>query len=332
MCHDALSGASRQEKVTRHLDYDALVRNHGGFHSPGTFGGAAFGLCLVVTLLVSGCSSRSTTQEQSFPWQAAPTSIVQEVTNVPSAVFDQVGSQPTVTSPLLLKSQPPLRFDGKPGIYYMGSEPCPLCAAERWAFLVATSRFGAWSTLGIAQSASNDEFPNTQTFTLARSSFSSPFITVRTVERLSSHQLANGRYSTLQQPTSLEASLYSEYDTPRYFPASPGTLPFLDFGNHVVAAGPSYDPGILAGLNRGQVAADLTDPTNRVTQAIVGTANYLAAAICSIDARQPRSVCTSSGVTQAMNFENAGQGVGSCPAAPQNQSVCGGPKSSMRRS
>jgi hypothetical protein len=219
---------------------------------------------------------------------------------------------------VVLASQPALRFGGKPGVYYLGAEPCPLCAAERWAFIAATSRFGTWSKLGAAQSAGNDEFPNTQTFTFLRASFSSPYIAVRTVEHLSGHQLANGHYAVLQQPTSAEAAIYARYDTAKYFSENPGTYPFLDFGNRVVVAGPSYDPGSLTGLSRTQIASDLSNPSSAVAKNIVGTANYLAAAICSLDGQRPTSVCASSGVTQARNFAKIGLGTasGHCSCKP----------------
>ena len=288
------------------------------------YGAGFFGLWLASAFVVSGCSSTSGTERQSLPWHAAAATTVQAVTSIPKAVFDAVGLVATVTPPVLLKSQPALSFDGKPGVYYLGSEPCPLCAAERWAFIAATSRFGSWSNLGIAQSAGNDEFPNTQTFTFVRSSFSSRYVTVRTVELLSSHQFPNGRYPVLQHATAEEAAVNAKYDSAAYFPSNPGTLPFMDFGNRVVVAGPSYDPGVLAGLSRAQIASDLTDPTSAVTKGIVGTANYLAAAICSIDGEQPTSVCASSGVAQVRNVGANKVGSSGCPANPHaGSSVCG---------
>jgi hypothetical protein len=268
--------------------------------------------------LNASVSSAASAGKPTEPWHPAPAGMVQQVTGVPEVVFDEVGLQPAVTPPVVLSSQPALRFGGKPGVYYLGAEPCPLCAAERWAFIVATSRFGTWSKLGIAQSAANDEFPNTQSFTFLRASFSSPYIAVRTVEHFGSRPLANGHPAILQQPTSVEAAIYNRYDAAKYFPENPGTYPFLDFGNRVVLAGPSYDPGTLAGLSRAQIASDLANPSSGVTKNIVGTANYLAAAICSIDGQRPSSVCASTGVTQARDFAKIGLGTasGNCVCKP----------------
>src|SRR5580692_11146215 len=70
-------------------------------------------------------------------WQAAPAAVVAAVTQVPQSVFDAVGLQPSVATPVILHGQKPLTFGGKPGIYYQGADPCPYCAAQRWAFIIA---------------------------------------------------------------------------------------------------------------------------------------------------------------------------------------------------
>ena len=45
-----------------------------------------------------------------------------------------------------------------------------------------------------------------------------------------------------------------------------------------------------------QIADDLSDPTNSDTQAVLGAANELSAAICAATGGKPVSVCTSPGV------------------------------------
>jgi hypothetical protein len=276
----------------------------------------------VGALLVSPAASSGTTGE---PWQAAPTSIVQEVTNVPESVFDAVSLQSTVSAPVLLHGQPQLEFDGKPGIFYMASEPCPYCAAERWAFVIALARFGSWSHLGITQSASDDVDPSTQTFTFSRATYSSPYVALRTREYFGTQKLPNGDYSVLQRPTPAESSLYKSYTSSRYFPANPSGLPFVDFGNRVVVSSSSYDPYVLHGLSREQIAADLNVPTSPATQDIIATANYLSAAACLIDGDRPTAVCQSPGVLGSAHFveRSYGYGVGACVPAKNGQSICG---------
>jgi hypothetical protein len=259
-------------------------------------------------------------------WQAAPSAIVQAITNISPSVFDAVNLQPTVAAPVILKGQSPLRYDGKPGIYYQGAEPCPSCAAERWAFIVALARFGSWSGLGINQSAANDIDPSTQTFTFLRATYSSPYVTVRTKEVLSNDLLSNGGYAPLEKPTAQEATLLDRYTSAKYFPANPGYLPFVDFGNRVVISQSSFDPYALHGLSRQQVATDLGDPTNPVTMDIIATANYLSAATCLIDGDRPALVCNSPSVLRSAHFvtRSYGFGVGSCATTKKGQSACGG--------
>jgi hypothetical protein len=224
--------------------------------------------------------------------------VVDAVSHVPAGVFNGVGLQPSVTPPVVLSGQAALRFGSKPGAFYLGAEPCPLCAAERWSFVAATSRFGTWSHLGIAQSASDDVDPNTQTFTFSRATFSSPYLSVRTVDL----SKLNGRSSVLQNLTAAEKKAYTSLDVAKYFPDNPGTFPFVDFANKVVIAGASYDPGQLHGLTRAQIAAALSNSSSPVTKSIVATANYMTAAICGIDGGKPANVCSSAGVTESAHF------------------------------
>jgi hypothetical protein len=264
------------------------------------------------------------------PWQAAPSAIVQAVTHVAPSVFDAVGLQSGVAAPVLLHGQPSLTFDGKPGIFYEASEPCPFCAAQRWAFVVALARFGSWSKLGIAQSATDDVDPATQTFTFSRATYSSPYVALRTREHFSEQKLPGGRYAVLQPSTAEETRLYNDYSAAKYFPSDPGSFPFMDFGNRVVVSSSSFNPYVLHGLSRSQIATDLSDPHNPVTMDIVATANYLTAAVCLVDGGRPGAVCQSPGVRQSAHFVKIsyGYGVGGCTTSGTGQAICGGSNAS----
>ena len=235
---------------------------------------------------------------QSVAWQAAPASVVTAVSHLPAAVYNGVGLQPGVAPPVVLSGQSALRLGAKPAVFFIGAETCPLCAAERWAFLVATSRFGTWSHLGIAQSASDDVDPNTQTFSFLRATYSSPYVSIRTVD----FTKLNGRSAVLSALSAPERKAYLSLDVAKYVPNNPGTFPFVDFANRVVIVGAGYDPGQLQGLTRAQIAGDLTNPSSPVTKSIAATSNFMAAAICGIDGEKPVSVCDSAGVTGSANF------------------------------
>ncbi len=119
-------------------------RRHAGLRELGPV------VVVVAAALALTVPAAASSKASGEPWQAAPSAVIQAVTHVAPSVFDAVGLQSGVAAPVLLHGQPSLTFDGKPGIFYEASEPCPFCAAQRWAFVVALARFGSWSELGIA--------------------------------------------------------------------------------------------------------------------------------------------------------------------------------------
>jgi len=259
-------------------------------------------IVLVVVKLTSGSSSPGTAPVS----QPLPASIAQQVTTIPASVYDTVGiSSPTVavSPPKVLKGKPPLTFNGQPGVFYMGGEFCPYCAAERWAITASLSRFGQFTGLGTMQSSSTDVYANTQTLTYAKATFTSPYVTAKLREYYSNVQNSSGTgYTVLNPLTKTEQKLVSQFDVGKYTGASTsssGSIPFIDIGNKALVAGASFTPSILAGLTRAQIAGGLTTTKNPVTRAIIATSNYMSAATCAATGDKPASVCTSKGVTEA---------------------------------
>jgi hypothetical protein len=182
--------------------------------------------------------------------------------------------------PVIVPGQKPLSFtaaDGEslPGVYFYGAEYRPYCAAARWSIIVALSRFGSFRGLGNMSSSASDFFPNTATFTFAKATYSSPYIVFKSDECLSDQVSAtHNRYQVLMEPTKLEQSLVNTYDTNKYFPGLPAEqhgFPFIDFGNKLLESS-IYDPSILQGLDRNEIASGLADPKNPITQVIVAGA------------------------------------------------------------
>jgi hypothetical protein len=265
----------------------------------------AVGLVVVIIVVLVIVKATSTTSNAYTPVTPAPAAVVHDVTNIPLSVYNTVGvNSPTVpvNPPIIVKGQPPLKFDGKtPGFLYYGAEYCPFCAAERWAITAALSRFGTWSGLKITASSHTDTDPETHTFSYRSATFTSPYLTAKTVEAVSNIPNGSGYYNSLQTPTKYELADVTKYESPTYVPGSNGQIgfPFVSINNLAIIAGPSYDPGVLAGQTWSAIASGLSDPTNPATQAIVTTANYITAAICASTKGAPASVCTSPGVEAA---------------------------------
>jgi hypothetical protein len=264
------------------------------------FGAIGVVIVIIVALVivkVTGGSTKSSPPPGSITGDvAAPASLISEVTGVPSSVAKAVGLPSSVAPPSVLKGQEPLTLDGKPGAIFIGAEFCPYCAAERWAVVMAFSRFGTFSGLKETASSAWDYAPSTATFSFYDASYSSNLLTFEPVEAAGNDTSGPGTSRVLQSLTKTQSNVWVTYSA--HFGTSEG-FPFLDIGNKVFAIGLSYDPKILSGLSQSDIAAKLRKPRDPVTQAIVGTANYLTAAICSITNHQPASVCTAAATVAA---------------------------------
>jgi len=263
--------------------------------SPSTIGFVAVAVVVVIIVgfVIFKITGKSPTGKaggnQAPVLTPAPASLVSQVTGVPTSVATTVGLPSTniVNPPTYKKGQPNLVLDGKPGVVFVGAEFCPYCAAERWAMIMALSKFGTFTGLSETTSSPWDVYPATPTFSFYGSSYSSPYITLDDVEAESNDTGPSGGRAPLQTPNAAESKAWSKYDTP-----SEG-FPFLDIGNKFfVTTGASYLPSTLGGLDQADVASKLKNPKDPVTQAIVGTANYLTAGICTITGQKPTSVCS----------------------------------------
>jgi hypothetical protein len=259
-------------------------------------------VAVMVIVKVTGSSTGTSTPGGGGATSSpAPVAMVKAATSVPASVADAVGLPSSVSPPRVLSGQPLLTVSGKPAVFYVGAEYCPYCAAERWAVVVALSRFGTFSGLRETHSSTTDVYPDTVTFSFYGSSYSSPYLVFDPTEMYTNQPASNGSgYQTLQPLVGEAKTVFYKYDAPPYVPAgSQGAFPFVDIGNRVLVSGASYSPQVLQGLTDLQIAKDLSNPTSPVTQAIAGTANYLTAAICAITSGKPASVCQEPYVTKA---------------------------------
>ncbi len=242
---------------------------------------AAIVLVLVIFLVIASRGGASGTNAQPVP-----ADVLQGVTTISNNTFATVGSG-QVPNPLtatggssgFAKVPILLGSAGKPVFLYIGAEYCPYCAAERWAMVIALNRFGSFSNLHIISSSSSDVYPNTPTFTFYKSTYTSQYIDFQSVEA------ADRNEQPLQSMSATQSQLFSKYD-------SNGSYPFMDFGNQYIAIGASYQNTVLTDENWSTIAKQLNNPSSLVTQSIVGTANYMTAAICQITGNKPANVCS----------------------------------------
>src|SRR6266699_4423870 len=227
-------------------------------------------------------------------------SVLNAVTHVSPTVLANVGTGGQQKILVSLKGGSPsplLGPRGKPEFFYMGAEYCPFCAAERWAMVVALSRFGTFSKLDQTTSSASDVYPNTPTFTFYHSEYTSQYIDFVSLEETTNQPDGSGGYTLLQTPTADQQKLINIYDAPPYL-SSAGSIPFIDIANQYVMQGANYDPQLLANHSWDDIAGQLSNKNSDITKAIVGSANYLTAAICVATKQQPASVCTTAPIPQ----------------------------------
>jgi hypothetical protein len=279
----------------------------------GLFSWVAIGVVVAVILAIVAIkiSQSSPKTGNAKGWSVTSPLVASEVTGVPSSVFDTVGiSSPVadIVSPQVLTGQPELTVTQGakklPEIFYLGAEYCPYCAAQRWSTIVALSRFGKWSGLGDTSSGTLDRYPGTPTFTFRKATYSSKYLVFRSVEEYTNqYDAATKFYKPLQTPSAVEKALYNKYDTSKYVKgmeaSNDGAIPFITIANRFLISGASYSPQTLAGATRSQIAAALSNATDPISEAIIASANYQSAAICTVTGQQPSNVCTSKGVKQA---------------------------------
>jgi tRNA A-37 threonylcarbamoyl transferase component Bud32 len=219
-------------------------------------------------------------------------SIVHAVTSVPARALDLVGPGPvTVTGSLSGVTGAPLLKNGKPVVFYDGAEYCPYCATERWAMIVALSRFGTFRGLTTIRSSATDTPASIATWTFHGAKYTSQYLTFAAVEETGNVADSNGSYPRLQTPTAEEKALIAKYDGTG---PTAGSIPFIDYGNKYVQIGDmaGFTPAVLEGQSWAQIALALKNPFSLTGRAVDGAANWTTAAICTLTNNQPSTACT----------------------------------------
>ncbi|MGO9029897.1 MAG: DUF929 family protein [Acidimicrobiales bacterium] len=252
----------------------------------------------VVALLVFALTDTPVTVRVVHRTATAP-AVLHSLAAVPASTFDAVGVTAPgtgLTAPTVVTGQPRLMSAaGKPEVLFVGAEYCPFCASERWALVVALSRFGSFGALDNMQSSNTSVFPGVQTFSFVDSSYSSPYLAFEGIELYSNVPDAHGVYTRIATLTTGQQQLVS-----RYRPSGAAEpFPFVDIGNAMVAGTSGFSPSALGQLSQSTIVGDLKLGTTPESRAILASANYLTAGVCTATGQQPSGVCASKGVRAA---------------------------------
>lgn len=270
------------------------------------------GILLVVVIAVGIFIIMSNSQGTGKTGPTDP-GILKQVTTVKQSVLANVntggvhnilkhpsGNPPVLTGP-----------HGKPEVFFYGAEFCPYCAAERWSVTIAMSRFGIFTQLPLLVSSED----SISTFTFHGSKYTSTYIDFVPVE--AEDQSRN----PLENPSAAQQQVLTQNNVTGF--------PFIDIANDYIATDAIIaDPTQLEGLSQQDIANKLSDPTNPLTQQIVGGANYFTAAICLATNNQPASVCNSDPIPSISNFLTTNTVASVSPTAPLSVAVANCPPES----
>lgn len=262
----------------------------GGTHSLRAWLVLAAGAAAVVVAAVailggfsSGSAAPSTSTVSKVGVRSHPASASGRSPTTASAVSTALSNeQATALASVQKVSATALLADGKPEVFFMSALYCPFCAAERWALVRATARFGRWTGLTPLHShVGVDGFGSVPTYDLLHATFTSRYITV------DHKDVADENGNALQSLTTSEQALVNAYD-------GGGSIPFMVAGGTSVRyqVGLAYSPGLLVGRSFAVVrAAVYSNSRTPGARAINAEADALTAVICRLTAHRPSSVC-----------------------------------------
>jgi hypothetical protein len=237
---------------------------------------------LVAIRLVGGDENRATSAPPPAPRNDAG-ALPGLVSTVPVQVLSAVGAG--TATPLKPRRLPALSKDGRPLVLFVAAEWCSDCAAERWALVAALGRFGTFENVKLTTSAATSNHPNTATFSFSGARYRSDYLAFEAVER------HDRQHRPLQRLTDEQRRVFSRYDRPAFTGRPTGSLPFLDIGGRFLLSGAQFDPGVVSDQDAGEIASAVQRPATDQAMAVIGAANHLTAAICSLTGDQPAATC-----------------------------------------
>ena len=197
-----------------------------------------------------------------------------------------------VTAPEKLPAAaPPLSSGGRPEIMFICAEYWSKCAAERWALVMALSKFGVFTTLKGTTSSATAASPKIPTFSFYGATYSSRYLTLVTDELETNTDVGGGEYPLLQPPTIQEMTMMKAWDRAPYT-ATPLSLPFAYMGGTFLLTTAQYDASAISQMSfqaAARIMSSGTDPVSRHAEAAAG---YLVADFCALTRGQPARACS----------------------------------------
>jgi len=210
-----------------------------------------------------------------MPWRRAP----------------EMSKQSKVLGRFVEVSKDAMRRSGKLFVFFMGTEYCPYCAAERWAVVRSLQKFGQWDGLRQTISAARDEpFLNLPTYDFTKATYTSPnieFVARETKDR---------EFKPLQKLMKTEEKLVRKFNPKK-------EIPFLLVGGRFVQIGSGFSPKIFIGHTFRQTETELKKVESEIRKTIDDEANIISALLCV--SGLPPELCKEAGLAELVAQANA---------------------------
>jgi hypothetical protein len=225
-----------------------------------------------------------------------PAGAVSLVEGIPVSAFianakAQLGRGQVTPPEKLPPSAPKLSSGGRPEIMFICAEYWSKCAAERWALVMALSKFGTFTTLKGTTSSAAGTSPKTPTFSFYGATYSSRYLTLVTDELETSTDVGGGEYPLLQPPTTQEMTLMNAWDRAPYTTITL-SLPFAYIGGRFLLTTAQYDASAISQMSFQAAASIMSSGTGSVSRHAEAAAGYLVADFCALTRGQPARVCS----------------------------------------
>lgn len=242
------------------------------------FGGVGLVIVVVVVLVVvavTGGGGSSGGGAGVTPLQPA---ILTDITSVSPSQIATVAKENQLQHPPSEISAPALTADGKPRIVYLGAEYCPYCGGERWAMIMAFSKFGTFHNLKQLTSSASDDPTSIPSFSFVGSTYTSNYVVFDTTEEQDVNR------NPLQTPSQADAELAARY-------GGSGGIPFVDIGGKWVISGASFDVTPMQHLSHETVAQAIKTGSTKYAADIQSTAGAIISRLCNLTDGKPGNVC-----------------------------------------
>jgi hypothetical protein len=278
-------------------------RRRGGYAAVGGLAAAAIAAVALVSSL-AGHGGAEPVPAESAPYRPPsaagtyrlPAGAVSLVAGVPvSALMANAQAQlgrGQVTPPQKLPSAAsPLSSGGRPEIMFICAEYWSKCAAERWALVMALSKFGTFINLKGTTSSATGPSPKTPTFSFYGAAYSSRYLTLVTDELETNTDEGGGEYPLLQPPTPQEMTIMNAWDRAPYTTINT-SLPFAYIDGRFLLTTAQYDASSISQASFQVAASIMSSGARAVSRHAEAAAGDLVAVFCSVTHGQPAPICS----------------------------------------